>query len=79
MTVHSELRPHVSGQGSIHLFLEQESSFEQSESTIHSGSDGADKRNILVLLVNHIFCVGCVISHKHSFRKKNKLRISWAR
>ena len=55
MTVHSELRPHVSGQGSIHLFLEQESTLGQSESTLHSGSGGADKRCILVLLFSQSY------------------------
>ena len=58
MTVHLVLGPHVPGQGSIQLFLEQESSLGQSESTLHSGSGGADKRCILVMLVNHIFCLG---------------------
>ena len=53
MTVHLVLGPHVPGQGSKHLFLEQESSLGQSESTLHSGSGGADKICILVMLVNH--------------------------
>ena len=37
MTLHSALNPHVPGQGSIHLFLEQANVLIQSELTVHSG------------------------------------------
>ena len=37
ITLHSALKPHVPGQGSIHLFLEQASVLIQSELTVHSG------------------------------------------
>ena len=59
MTVHlvlySIVGPHGPGQGSIHLFLEQESTLGQSELTLHSGSGGADKRCILVLLFSQSY------------------------